>query len=211
MGLQRADSTAVVCPPFSGPHPAFQAALSQPKTPQPLEQPLTSHRKTDRPKEGNRATKPQPQARSGGWSHETPATGPKWGLEPRNTSRKGAEGNDTDGRQQQLPARGRASPKERGAGAGVCAEGQCTHWTPKGAVAGTPRSRHTVKLKLHSLHWPFLASHSLKKPPKRKKVWASRCRGQAAGCWPARARPLPGPSGWTGCGCGRPHSWPACQ
>ena len=78
MGLQRVDSTAVACPPFSGPHPAFQAALSQPKTPQPLEQPLTSQRKTDRPKEGNRATKPQPQAQSGGWSHKTPVErGPK--------------------------------------------------------------------------------------------------------------------------------------
>ena len=185
-GLQRADSTAVAHPLFSGPHPAFQAALSQPKMPQPLEQPLTSNRKTDRPRGGNRATKTQSQARIGGWSHETPVErGPKETTRTAQRQQTAAAPSTRQGVAQRTGRRGQGCVEKDGAHTGP----------PRVLWRGPLRSRHMVKLKLHSLHRPFLAFHSLKKPPKRKKAWASQCRGQAAGCWPARPRPLPGPSG----------------
>lgn len=100
-GLQCVDSTAAAGPPFSGPYPAFQAALSQPDAPTPGAAPdiKQGNRQAQRGKRshetrvtkhgsqaqsGGGATKPESQAQSGGWSHETPVTGPKRETEPRN-------------------------------------------------------------------------------------------------------------------------------
>lgn len=60
---------------------------------------------------------------------------------------------------------------------------------PQGCCGGDPRSgtRGNANCTLYTGHFlPFTLS---KNPPKRKKVWVSRGRGQAVGCWPTRPAP----------------------
>lgn len=81
--MQCADSTAAAGPPFSGPYPAFQAALSQPDAPTPGAAPdvKQGNRQAQRGKRSHETRVTGPKR---GWSHESLVTGPKGETEPRN-------------------------------------------------------------------------------------------------------------------------------
>lgn len=225
--------------------------------PQPLEQPLTSNRETDRPKGGNGATKhgsrntghrpkagveprnpshrpkagggatkPRSQAQSGKLSHETPSQAQSRGgaMKRQSQAQRGKRSHETlvkrgpkDMRQLAQSRESAAAPstlpgvaKRAGRrGLGCVEDSACTG--PTRVLRWGPEERHTWQRKLHSLHRPFLAFYSLKKPPKEKESVGFPGPGTGGRLLAHPPRPLPGPSGWTGCGCGRPRSWPACQ
>lgn len=241
--MQCVDSTAAAGPPFSGPYPAFQAALSQPDAPTPGAAPdiKQGNRQAQRGKRSHEtrvtkhgsqaqsrggATKPRSQAQSGKLSHETPSQAQSRGgaMKRQSQAQRGKRSHETlvkrgpkDMRQLAQSRESAAAPstlpgvaKRAGRrGLGCVEDSACTG--PTRVLRWGPEERHTWQRKLHSLHRPFLAFYSLKKPPKEKESVGFPGPGTGGRLLAHPPRPLPGPSGWTGCGCGRPRSWPACQ